>query len=188
MTAALEGSEWSTAIPGRTLPPWKTRYPLYRRLGGSQGRSGRAENLVPAGIWSQTVQPIVSRYTDWATRPINEVHNSKKYTHFQFTRACLTILLVKLRYMLKKADCRQRLQIAGRWGAMPHMFLPSLHINFWTRCLQWFCGSLLQYHVDYKSVIKHVKFSLFVTFRHIWGAEVELHWFTSISLRVKESV
>ena len=58
MTAALEGGEWSAARPGRTLPPGKTRYPLYRRLGGSQGRSGRAENLVPAGIRSRTVQTV----------------------------------------------------------------------------------------------------------------------------------
>jgi len=68
MTAALEGGEWSAALPGRPLPPGKTRYPLYSRLGGSQGRSGRAENLVPTGIRSRTVQPVASRYTDWATR------------------------------------------------------------------------------------------------------------------------
>ena len=49
MTAVLEGGEWSAALPGRTLPPGKTRYPFYRRLGGPQGRSGRAENLVPTG-------------------------------------------------------------------------------------------------------------------------------------------
>ena len=47
MTTALEGGEWSAARPGLTLPPGKTRYPLYRRLGGPQGRSGRAENLSP---------------------------------------------------------------------------------------------------------------------------------------------
>ena len=58
MTAALEGGEWSAAHPGRTLPPGKTRYPFYRRLGGPQGRSGRAENLVPTGIRSRTVQPV----------------------------------------------------------------------------------------------------------------------------------
>jgi len=52
MTAALEGGEWSAARPGRTLPPGKTHYPLYRRLGGPQGRCGRAENLVPTGIRS----------------------------------------------------------------------------------------------------------------------------------------
>ena len=47
----------------------KTRYPFYRRLGGPQDRSGRAKNLVPTGIRSRTVQPVVSHYTDWATRP-----------------------------------------------------------------------------------------------------------------------
>ena len=61
--------EWSAARPGRTLPPEKTRYPLHRRLGGPHGWSGRAENLVPTGIRYRTVQPVVSRYTDWATRP-----------------------------------------------------------------------------------------------------------------------
>ena len=63
MTAVLEGGEWSAARPGRTLPPF------YKRLGGTQGRSGRAENLVSTGIRFRTVQPVVSRYTDWATGP-----------------------------------------------------------------------------------------------------------------------
>jgi len=51
MTAALEGGEWSAAHPGRTLPPGKIRYPFYRRLGGPQGRSGRAEYLIPTGTF-----------------------------------------------------------------------------------------------------------------------------------------
>jgi len=58
MTAALEGCEWSAAHPSRTLPPGKTRYPLNRRLGEPQGRSGRAENLVLTGIRSRTVQTV----------------------------------------------------------------------------------------------------------------------------------
>ena len=61
MTAALEGGEWSATRPGRTLPPGKNRCPFYRRLGGPQGWSGRAENLVPIGIRSRTVQPVASR-------------------------------------------------------------------------------------------------------------------------------
>ena len=65
--------ECSAARPGRTLPSGKTRYQFYRRLGGPQGRSGRAENLVPTGIRSRTVQPVVSRYTDWATRPTRQL-------------------------------------------------------------------------------------------------------------------
>jgi len=64
MTAVLEGGEWSAARPGRTLPPGKTRYPLYRRLGGLQGRSGGAEILVPTGIRSRNFQPVVIRYTN----------------------------------------------------------------------------------------------------------------------------
>jgi len=56
--------EWSAARTGRTLPPEKTRYLLYRRLGGPQGRCERVENLVPTGIRSRTVQSVVSRYTD----------------------------------------------------------------------------------------------------------------------------
>ena len=35
------------------LPPGRTRYPLYRTLGGAQGRSGRVrKNLTPTGIRS----------------------------------------------------------------------------------------------------------------------------------------
>ena len=59
MTTALEGVSGQQR-PGRTLPPGKTQCPFYRRLGGPQGRSGRAENLVPTGIRSRTVQAVVS--------------------------------------------------------------------------------------------------------------------------------
>jgi len=69
MTAALEEGELSAACPGRTFPPGKTRYPLYRRLDAPQGRSEREENLFPTEIRSRTVQPIVSHYIDWASRP-----------------------------------------------------------------------------------------------------------------------
>jgi len=37
LTSSLEGVEGSASRPGRSLPPGKTRYPLYRRLGGPQG-------------------------------------------------------------------------------------------------------------------------------------------------------
>jgi hypothetical protein len=56
--------ERSAARPGRTLPLENIRYPLYRRLGGPQGRYGLAENLTPPGIDPWTVQPVVSRYND----------------------------------------------------------------------------------------------------------------------------
>jgi hypothetical protein len=55
------------------LPPGKTRYPLYRRLSGPQGQSRRVRKIsisLPPKFDPRTVQPVVSRYTDWATRPI----------------------------------------------------------------------------------------------------------------------
>jgi hypothetical protein len=62
--------EGSASRPGRSLLPGKTRYPLYRRLGGLQGRSGLVRKISPPpGFDSRTVQPVASRYTDYATRP-----------------------------------------------------------------------------------------------------------------------
>ena len=45
---------WGSASrPGRSLPLEKIRYPLYRKLGGSQGRSGQARKISsPTGIRS----------------------------------------------------------------------------------------------------------------------------------------
>jgi hypothetical protein len=49
------------------LHPPKTRYPLYTRLCGPQGRSGLVQkNSPPLGIDPRTVQPVASRYTDYA--------------------------------------------------------------------------------------------------------------------------
>jgi len=49
------------------LLPGKTWYPLYRRLGGPQGWSGQVQKiLTPAEFDPWTVQPIASRYTNWA--------------------------------------------------------------------------------------------------------------------------
>ena len=43
------------------------RYPLYRTLGGFLGRSGQVRKISsPPGSDPWTVQPVVSRYTDWA--------------------------------------------------------------------------------------------------------------------------
>jgi hypothetical protein len=67
MTSAPEGGEWSAARPDRTLPPEKTRYPLYRRLGGPQGQSGQAKNSPPPGFDPHSGQPVVGHYTVWAT-------------------------------------------------------------------------------------------------------------------------
>ena len=66
MTSALEGGERSASRPGRTLPPGKTRCPLYRRLSGPQGRSRQVRKISPPPAFDpQTVQAVGSRYTDY---------------------------------------------------------------------------------------------------------------------------
>ena len=48
-------------------PQGKTLHQLYRRLGGTQGRPGRVRKISPPpGFDLRTVQPVVSRYTEWA--------------------------------------------------------------------------------------------------------------------------
>jgi hypothetical protein len=70
MTSAREGGAGSASRPGRSLPLVKTWYPLYRRLGGPQGRSGQVQKISPPwGFDPRTVQPIANRYTDYANRP-----------------------------------------------------------------------------------------------------------------------
>ena len=57
--------EGSALRSGHSLSPRKTRYPLYRRLGGPQGRSGQVRKISrPPGFDPRTVQPVASRYTD----------------------------------------------------------------------------------------------------------------------------
>jgi hypothetical protein len=61
LTSALEGGEGSAPRPGRTLPPGKTRYLLYRRLGGPQGQSGLVRKISPPpGFDPRTVQLVGS--------------------------------------------------------------------------------------------------------------------------------
>jgi len=80
LTTALEGGEGSASRPGRSLPPGKTLYTLYRRLGGPQDWSS-------PGFDPRTVQPVASRYTDYATRPtLKCVRSSRIIIRSQTTR------------------------------------------------------------------------------------------------------
>jgi len=102
MTAALEGGEWSAARPGRTLTPGKTRCPFYRSLGGPQGRSGLAKNLVPTGIRSRTVQPIAQSLY----RLSYPAHTFNLYTYvnsseqFGYDLICVKSCYAKQEYLL----------------------------------------------------------------------------------------
>ena len=50
--------------------PRKDSVPILQEAGWAPGAVWTgSKNLVPTGIWSRTVQPVVSRYTDWSTQP-----------------------------------------------------------------------------------------------------------------------
>jgi hypothetical protein len=64
LTSALDTVGGQRHAPA-VVPVGKTRYPLYRRLGGLQGRSGQVRKIShPPGFDPRTVQPVASRYTD----------------------------------------------------------------------------------------------------------------------------
>ena len=63
-TSALDGVGDQRHFPA-ALAPGKTRYPLYRRLGGPQGPSGQVRKVSPPpGCYPCTVQLVACRYTD----------------------------------------------------------------------------------------------------------------------------
>jgi hypothetical protein len=77
LTSALDGVGGQCHDPAALLPG-KNRYPLYRRLGGPQDRSGRVWKISPpSGFDPRTVQPVASPYTDCAIPvPCNNNNNN----------------------------------------------------------------------------------------------------------------
>ena len=57
-----------SSTPRPQFTPVKDPVPIVQEAGWAPGPVWRAENLVPTGIRSRTVHPVVSRYTDWPTR------------------------------------------------------------------------------------------------------------------------
>ena len=60
------GRGWLTPHSGRFVPRKETQFPLYRRLDGPQGRSGRVQKFsLPSWFDPRTFQAVASRYTDY---------------------------------------------------------------------------------------------------------------------------
>ena len=74
MTAALEGVSGQQHAPAALYPRERPGTHFSGGWVGPQDRSGRVENLAPPGFDPRTVQPLVSRYTDCATRPTYVLH------------------------------------------------------------------------------------------------------------------
>ena len=68
---ALDGGKGSASRPSRSLPPGKDPVPIVQQAGWAPGPVWTgAENLTPPpGFDPWTIQPLASRYTDYATLP-----------------------------------------------------------------------------------------------------------------------
>jgi hypothetical protein len=94
------------------LPPEKTRYPLYGRLGGPQGRSGRVRKISTTLKFDpRTVWPVANRYTDlaipahiyppgiqWAPGPVWTLRRTEKSTHDSLAVQYVALSLRQLSY------------------------------------------------------------------------------------------
>jgi hypothetical protein len=76
--------------PAALTPGKETRYPLCSRLGRPQGRSGRVwKTSPPLGFDPRTVQPLASRYSDWAIPAHESFHwGFKNQAHKKYVQIC----------------------------------------------------------------------------------------------------
>jgi hypothetical protein len=83
LASVLGGGGWSTPRPGHFTPGKETRYPLYRRLGEPQAWSGRLQQISP-----KTLQPLASRYTDYAILAHMRITCIKTFVRFYLQSVC----------------------------------------------------------------------------------------------------
>ena len=70
MTAALEGSEWSAACPGRTLPPGKDPVPILQEAGWAPGPAWTGGKSRPQRD-SIPVRPALSQSLNQLSCPVH---------------------------------------------------------------------------------------------------------------------
>ena len=106
-----------------TLPPRKTRYPLYRRVGGPQERSGRVrETSPPPGFEPRTVRSqSLHRLRDPGPHQLNInvwKQNAEKYGHCKRKEWCRTweICIIRniMRFKSWKIACLNELIICSK--------------------------------------------------------------------------
>ena len=87
------------------LHPRKTRYPSYGSVGGPQGWSGWVwKILLPPGFDSRNVQPVASRYIDWAIPAPKEKQYTDKYrnTNYKRKNKYMKIILKSIGRVIRK--------------------------------------------------------------------------------------
>ena len=80
MTAALEGSEWSASRPSWTYNPGKDPVPIVQEAGRAPRPVWTGGKFRPHRNSIPDFQPVVSCYTDWATRPTIFLNKTSIFT------------------------------------------------------------------------------------------------------------
>ena len=92
VTSTLYECWWSNPRSGPFSPRKETRQPIYRKLGGPQGRYGRMRKISPPPVFDpQNVHFAVSCYTNYAI-----VAHSSVNKKFNCEYACYTVHLILL--------------------------------------------------------------------------------------------
>jgi len=123
-------------------PPVKSRYPLRSWLRGQQGLSGRVRKISPPpGFDSWTVQPVASRYTDWAIAAHKRnictfAEDLSKHNHFASLVRCWALRCKS--FQLPPSSKRQRSGKTSPWPLV-HLptFLSSVYCFIRTDCTVW---------------------------------------------------
>jgi len=111
---ALEGGEGSAARPGCSLPPGKTRYPLYRRLGGPQDVAGVRQNHTKINRdYTTTMDMTIFLSISVLTRNVFAMFKDSTFAHN--TVYCVGVFQrTQKHFLLVKQSCWSMGNLRGR--------------------------------------------------------------------------
>jgi hypothetical protein len=131
--------------PGHFTPRKETWYPLHRRVGRPQGRSGRVGKISPTlGFDPQTVQPVASRYIEYAVVACKSVN------------ICL-MLSGRLLYSYISLKALVMAGNLSRTVVLQIVWLAAIHVKIF------FCVSVLSdVHIFYVHINLQIPYQYFV--------------------------
>jgi len=106
---------WEVSVtPRQHITPGKDPVPIVLEAGWASGPVWTgAENLAPPGFDPRTVQPVGSRYTDWATGPITILFSANKLLPLKYIHHVFF-----LKFLTKKSRC---VLWAGKYSIWRHI-------------------------------------------------------------------
>jgi hypothetical protein len=126
MITTLQVGEGSASRLGRSLPPGKNWCPLYRRLGGLQGRSGQVRKISPPTGIRSPGRPARSQSTYRLRYPAHRKEGTKWILRKQHTCSCLFQVRQEKNHNTKTAE---KGALLGHYVASSVNFLQSFREN-----------------------------------------------------------